>query len=125
MKGLPKSAFRHRARGFIHIEKEHNMSATIEMVSFKLNDGVSPAVFIKASEELDNWVGQQSGFEYRALAQQEDGTWVDIVFWQSQAHAQQAGDAFMTAKESQNMMACIDKNSVVMQHMPVMASLSN
>ncbi len=100
------------------------MSATIEMVSFKLNDGVSPQVFIKASEELDSWVAQQNGFEYRALAQQEDGTWVDIVFWQSQAEALQAGEAFMTAKESQNLMACIDKSSVVMQHMPVMASLA-
>ncbi len=93
------------------------MSATIEMVSFKLNDGVSPQVFIKASEELDSWVAQQNGFEYRALAQQEE-------FWQSQAEALQAGEAFMTAKESQNLMACIDKSSVVMQHMPVMASLA-
>ena len=101
------------------------MSATIEMVSFKLSDGVNPEIFIKANEELDSWLGQQNGFEYRALAQQEEGTWVDIVFWQTQADAQQAGEAFMGAKESQAMLACIDKSTVSMQHMPVMASLAN
>ncbi len=100
------------------------MSATIEMVSFKLSDGVTSSVFLQASESVDRWVAKQEGFEYRALAQQEDGTWVDIVFWQNAQNAQQAGEAFMAAQECKALMGCIDKESVVMQHMPVMASLA-
>lgn len=99
------------------------MSGSIEMVSFKLNNGVSDEAFLSASQKIEGWVGKQPGFEYRALAKQQDGTWVDLVFWQNEAAAQAAGEKFMQASEPQEMMACIDKDTVIMQHMPVMAAL--
>lgn len=38
------------------------MSATIEMVSFKLSDGVTSSVFLNASESVDRWVAKKEGF---------------------------------------------------------------
>ena len=96
------------------------MSATIEMVSFKLNEGATTADILATSPAISAWVIQQAGFQYRSLAQQSDGQWLDIVYWESLEHAQQAGEAFMKATEPKAMMAFIDKTSVSVQHIPVM-----
>ncbi len=100
------------------------MSGTIEMVSFKLNTDASEQAFLDSNQALEAWVVKQPGFQYRALSKQEDGTWVDLVFWESLEQAQQAGAAFMAAAELKAMLAFIDKDSVSMQHMPVLACVA-
>ncbi|MEH6347207.1 MAG: hypothetical protein V7785_19080 [Bermanella sp.] len=100
------------------------MTATIEMVSFKLNADASDQAFLDSNPALEAWVAKQPGFQYRALSKKEDGTWVDLVFWESLEQAQQAGTAFMAADEPKAMLAFIDKDSVSMQHMPVLACVA-
>lgn len=98
------------------------MSATIEMVSFKLASGSDEQAFLATNAALESWVAQQPGFQYRALTKQPDNTWIDIVFWCSLEDAQQAGNAFMSAQEPKAMLAFIDKETVNMQHLPVLAA---
>lgn len=98
------------------------MSATIEMVSFKLASGSSEQAFLETNTAVENWVVKQPGFQYRALTKQPNGTWIDLVFWESLESAQQAGNAFMAAQEPKAMMAFIDKETVTMQHLPVLAA---
>ncbi len=98
------------------------MSATIEMVSFKLATGSNEQAFLDTNSAVENWVAKQPGFQYRALTKQVDETWVDLVFWESLESAQQAGNAFMAAPEPKAMLAFIDKNTVNMQHLPVLAA---
>ncbi len=98
------------------------MSATIEMVTFKLNSDASEKDFLATNPALESWVSKQPGFEYRSLSQKQDGQWVDIVYWQTAEDAQKAGTLFMQANETQAMMSFIDKDSVDMQHMPVLSA---
>ncbi len=98
------------------------MSATIEMVSFKLASGSHEQAFLETNTAVENWVVKQPGFQYRALTKQADGTWIDLVFWESLETAQQAGNAFMAAQEPKAMLAFIDKETVNMQHLPVLAA---
>ncbi len=44
------------------------MSATIEIVTFKLTTNASEKAFLAASPKVDIWAKQQEGFEYRALS---------------------------------------------------------
>ncbi len=43
--------------------------AILELVTFKLAEGISEKEFLVENEKLNNWVKTQPGFEYRALAQ--------------------------------------------------------
>lgn len=97
--------------------------SVIEMVSFELNQGVSDADFLQASQAIDSWVKPQPGFEYRALVKQSDGVWQDLVFWQDMACAEQAGAKFMQASELSETMALINKQTVVVKHAPVLSQL--
>lgn len=98
--------------------------SVLEKVSFQLNPGVSDEEFVQASRAIDSWVQPQPGFEYRALAKQSDGTWLDLVFWRDMDSAAQAGEQFKQASELGSVMALIDKTSVDVQHAPVLSQLA-
>ena len=57
--------------------------AILELVTFKLAKGISDEAFLAENEHLNNWVKSQPGFEYRALAKTNVGSWTDTVFWQT------------------------------------------
>jgi len=63
---------------------------TLERVSYQLKAGVNLEEFVKANEAISNWAKTQPGFQYRSLSQQEDGSWLDLVFWQSKEQAEAA-----------------------------------
>src|SRR5690606_5933368 len=97
------------------------MSDAIEMVQFKLNPGVSEADFLAADKAINDWVSQQPGLRYRSLSRQDDGTWIDLVYWDSMATAKAAGDAFMRDQGQSSFLAMIDQSSVRMNHSEVLS----
>lgn len=88
----------------------------LELALFRSRQGVSQAEVLEASQQLSRWLQRQSGFLYRSLSQQEDGLWVDVVYWQSLEQAQAASAGFMQASESQALMALIEPDSVHLSH---------
>lgn len=97
------------------------MSDAIEMVQFQLNPGVSVADFLAANQAIGDWVSRQPGFRYRSLSRQEDGTWIDIVYWDSMATARAAGEAFAKEQGKSSFLAMIDPRSIRMNHSEVMS----
>jgi hypothetical protein len=98
-----------------------SMSDAIEMVQFKLNPGVSESDFLAADQPISAWVGKQPGFRYRSLSRQDDGTWSDIVYWDSMENAKAAGEVFMKDQGQSSFMAMIDHGSVQMNHSQVLS----
>ena len=92
------------------------MPATLEKVTFRTNPGVSEAEFLNAAEATSAWVRAQPGFGYRTLIQDADGLWIDLVFWASEADAQAASKAIMSAPQAASFMALIDAETVTMAH---------
>lgn len=88
----------------------------IELCIFKLAPGADAAEFEASNKEVNEWVNQQPGFMFRCLSQKEDGTWMDIVHWDSMVSAQQAGDAFIKELGGSQFMKLIDQDSVSMNH---------
>jgi hypothetical protein len=97
------------------------MSAAIEIISYKLQASASKEDLMACNPPVESWIAAQPGFEYRALSQKEDGTWVDVVFWDSMENAKKAGEGFCQADAPKKMMALIDEGTVDMQHMSVAA----
>jgi heme-degrading monooxygenase HmoA len=62
----------------------------LEMVLFRLKDGVLEQDFVAAAKAVDGDVRQCKGFIGRQLYQNPDGHWVDLVQWQSQEDAEAA-----------------------------------
>ncbi len=91
----------------------------LELVTFKLAEGISEQAFLAENEHLNQWVKKQPGFEYRALAQAEDGSWTDTVFWQDMEKAAAAQQSFGEEPSLQGMMKVIDMESVKVDHQQI------
>ncbi|MGR6874724.1 hypothetical protein ACU6U9_21110 [Pseudomonas sp. HK3] len=93
--------------------------AILELVTFKLAQGITEQDFLVENEHLNTWVKTQPGFEYRALAKAEDGSWTDTVFWQDMASAKAAQENFGQIKSLEGMLKMLDMESVKVDHQQI------
>lgn len=93
--------------------------AILELVTFKLAKGISDEEFLVENAHLNNWVKSQPGFEYRALAKTNEGSWTDTVFWQDMETASAAQQSFGAEPSLQGMMKVIDLESVKVDHQQI------
>ena len=60
----------------------------IEIMTFRLGEGVDEATFLAADRRVQlEFAYQQPGMVRRTTARGDDGTWAVVDFWQSAAHA--------------------------------------
>ncbi len=95
------------------------MESTLEIVRFRTHEAVTDAAFLKASEEVSAWANAQPGFQYRCLTKEEDGGWLDLVFWADLGAAKAASEKFMAGNGKGEFMTMIDPSTVEMRHLPV------
>lgn len=88
----------------------------IEVVHFKLANGVTPADFdaVNAAVERQH-VSRQPGFISRETALGEDGKWLVVVHWRAIADADASMASFMSAPAAQDFMAKLDVPTMTMQ----------
>ncbi len=87
-----------------------------EIVTFKLNDGVTDAVFVKAAEGTESFVSAAPGFITRWLSKGDDGSWTDYVMWADLESAKSLGASVMEEPSFAPLMQAIAPESVVMRH---------
>jgi hypothetical protein len=69
----------------------NHKNITVEWAPFQLVESVDEATLLAASEILQSeFLSQQGGFIKRELVKAKDNQWVDIVYWNSLAEAEQA-----------------------------------
>jgi heme-degrading monooxygenase HmoA len=88
---------------------------TIELVTFRLQKGDTQG-FIDANAAVSDWLKRQPGFVSRHLAERDDGTYLDIVFWQSHADALAASNKMMEEMAQSEAMTMIDPMGLDMSH---------
>jgi hypothetical protein len=95
----------------------------VELVVFKLKNGVTHEQLLATNDGVSGWAQLQSGFISRELSYDAEGDrWVDIVWWKSIEHAQAAAAAAMTSASCAPMFALIDMDWTLMLHAePVMS----
>ena len=95
----------------------------LELVVFRLNDGVVREQFLGTVEAVSAWLAEQPGFISRDLSYDgEGGRWIDIVWWSTMEDARAAGELAMTSESCAPMFALIDTDSVRMVHAETVAS---
>ena len=98
------------------------MKNALEIVTYKIKDGVKVPDFLKASEEMEErFARKQEGFLSRTFARGEGNDWVDVIRWQTMADAEAASKAAMESPACAPMFGMIDEPSVKMMHFEVLS----
>jgi hypothetical protein len=62
------------------------MNHFVELVTFRARAGVTSEQVISAAEQVNLFLKSQPGFLSRHLGVTDDGTWYDILYWESRDH---------------------------------------
>jgi hypothetical protein len=93
--------------------------ACLEVVRFRLLPAVSDEAFLTVNAPTAEFLRQQQGFCRRVLSRSTDGTWTDIVEWESHALARKAADQLTLEPSLVPFMKAMDPESVVMDHLDI------
>mgnify|MGYP000585215321 FL=1 len=96
-------------------------SNVVEIVNFKLASGFTSQDFLSSNEQMELFLKEQQGLLYRSLCEKEDGSYIDIVYWENMELAKQAQQAFFASSLCQTFAQCIEKESVQLEHVTVLA----
>ena len=99
------------------------MNYFIELVTFKTKPGVTPDQVLSASVDVNHFLNSQLGFVSRHLGQTEDGTWHDILFWESQDHVMAAMEKVASSSSCATFFGLIDPANDSMALFPSLMSI--
>lgn len=91
-------------------------ATTLELVTFKPMAGTSDEKLRSAAHAVTPVLESYPGFIRRTLAQADDGTWIDSVYWRDRKSAEQAAEAIMHVPVAQAFFALIDQQTMVFRH---------
>ena len=98
------------------------MKNALEIVTFKIKDGIEIPDFLKASAEMEEgFAKKQEGFLSRTFARGEGNDWVDVIRWETTAAAEAASKAAMQSPDCAPMFGMIDEASVKMMHFEILS----
>jgi len=92
------------------------------MVNFSLTEGFTTDDFLQSNNKMEAFIKEQEGVLYRSLCEKEDGSYIDIVYWENMECAKKAQAAFYESEVCQAFAKCIETNSVKLEHVKVIAS---
>lgn len=89
----------------------------LELVLYKLNEGVSREQFLDTNVAAAAWLSVQPGFVSRDLVYDADGDrWVDVVWWETMESAHTAAERALTSESCSPLFALIEMDSALMLH---------
>lgn len=91
-----------------------------EIVTFTLHPDADMDAYLALTNESGEFTRKAPGFVSRQVSRGEDGTWTDLVVWDSMENAKAAQAAFMEQDFAPKLIAGIDKDSFAMRHQPIL-----
>lgn len=92
------------------------MAKTVEIVTFRLKDGVSRQDFIDETISMErNFLGKLKGFTDRDTGISDEGEVVVVLHWESAEDAQASINKFVDAPQTKAFTAMIDMDTFVMK----------
>lgn len=89
----------------------------LELVVFKLREGVSREQLLGTVDAVSEWAARQPGFLSRELVHEQEGDrWIDVLWWRGMQDAQAAAVAAMQSESCAPMFGLIDEESTLMLH---------
>jgi hypothetical protein len=96
---------------------ESGSGNALELVVFKLKEGVSREDLLMTAEGVSDWIKKQPGFISRDLSYDAAGDrWIEVVRWGSLDEAHAASELAMSSESCRPMFGLIDMASTLMIH---------
>ena len=84
-----------------------------DVINYQLADGVDEAQLIDVAEKIvHDWMKKQKGFLGWEINQNEDGSYTDIVSWESADAAKKAELAMVNIPNAGDWYACYNVESI-------------
>ncbi|MGY9047431.1 hypothetical protein P775_02880 [Puniceibacterium antarcticum] len=91
------------------------MAKTIEIVTFRLAEGVTEEAFIAETKTMEReFLGKLQGFIDRDTGKSADGGWIVVLHWASAEDAQASMNKFVDAPGTKAFTACLDMSTFQM-----------
>jgi hypothetical protein len=91
--------------------------AVLELVVYKLKDGVNDEGFLRANDVASRWMEIQPGFVGHELFHDAEGErWIELVRWETLAEAHGAAERAMSSESCAPLFALIDLETALMVH---------
>ena len=92
-------------------------NAVVELAIFRVKEGVTREQLLGTVDAVSTWARRQPGFLSRDLTcSADDGTWIDVIWWESLDAAHAAAEAAMTSESCAPMFGLIDLEGTQMLH---------
>jgi hypothetical protein len=98
------------------------MAEILEVTTLRPAPGRTPEDFVAANADINEYLKRQPGFKWRRIVAREDGTILDIVAYDSIAHARAGASGITGEMGNSPVHAAIDHSTVdwqmttVLQH---------
>jgi hypothetical protein len=94
---------------------EADAGKTLELVVFKLAEGVPRERFLETVDGVSAWAREQPGFISRDLSYDAEGDrWVEVVWWRTMDDAHAAAERAMQSEACAPMFGLIEEESTLM-----------
>src|SRR5688500_9971905 len=92
----------------------------VEMAQFKAKSGVTDAQLLAASQKAqEGFLSKCTGFLGREILKAKDGSWLDVVHFESLEDAQAAAQQFSEHPSTKAFEQLIDPETAQMRHFEV------
>lgn len=98
-------------------------SPVAEIVTYRLNEGVSQADHLAAADATRAYLKETGAVISRSLSVDESGLWTDYIVWASHTAAKAAEAQAMQRPEFGVFFAGMDESSAMMRHAPIMMQM--
>jgi len=88
----------------------------IEVVQYRGKEGVSDEEMIEKLKLLNDVVSQFDGFISRKFSKDEEGNWMDLVFWTSKEKAIEASKIAEQNPIVHEVLAIVDEKTMTFRH---------
>lgn len=96
-----------------------------DIISYELAEGVSEDQLLKVAKQIvEGWMKDLPGFIHWEIHRLKDGSYADIVYWQSAADAQNAEREMTNIPNAADWFACYKPGSINSKNMSLLASFS-
>ena len=96
-----------------------NKVTTIEMVLFKIKEGITTEFAQKELIKVNKFLAEQEGFISRETALSDDEQFLDIVYWTDINSAKAAANKVMQNPDAMKVFSIIDQKSQIFKHFEI------
>lgn len=89
---------------------------SIEVVLFRLKEGVSKQDFLAYASATQDSLSHLDGFIKRQLSETAEGLWVDMVWWESYEKAMGGQESMMQVPAFMPFVESIDDKTIQVHH---------